>query len=79
MKRGYFIALVGACTGVIAVMFVAFPDSSVNAVQAPRKGCVAVVKQEYDSAKRLKLLQMTYSSYATTGGIGRRSYWYCRS
>ena len=79
MKQGYFVALVGACAGVIAVMFVALPDSSVNAVQAPRKGCVAVVKQEYDSAKRLKLLRMTYSSYATTGGLGWRSYWYCRA
>ena len=79
MKRGYFVALVGACTGVIAVTLVAFSNSSMSAVQAPRKGCVAVVKQEYDSAKRQKLLQMTYSSYATTGGIGRRSYWYCRS
>jgi hypothetical protein len=79
MKRGYFVALVAVCAGAIAAMFVALPISSVNAVQAPRKGCVAVVKQEYDSAKRLKLLQMTYSSYATTGGIGRRSYWYCRS
>jgi hypothetical protein len=79
MKRGYLIAVVGACTGVIAVAFVALSDSSVKAVQAPRKGCVAVVKQEYDSAKRLKLLQMKYSSYAMTGGLGRRSYWYCRS
>ena len=79
MKRGYFVAIVAACTGVIAVMFVALPDSSVNAVQAPRKGCVAVVKQEYDSAKRQKLLRMTYSSYATTGGLGRRAYWYCRA
>jgi hypothetical protein len=79
MKRGYFIALVGACTGVFAAALVARSDSSVNAVQAPRKGCVAVVKQEYDSAKRLKLLQMKYSSYAMTGGLGRRSYWYCRS
>jgi hypothetical protein len=79
MKRGYFIVLVVACTGAIAVAFVALADSSVNPVQTPPKGCVAVVKQEYDSAKRLKLLQTKYSSYAMTGGLGRRSYWYCRS
>jgi hypothetical protein len=79
MKRRYLIAFAGACTGAIAVASVALSDSSMNAVQPPRRGCVAVVKQEYDSAKKLKLLQMKYSSYAMTGGLGRRSYWYCRS
>ena len=79
MKRIYVIALVGACMCMLAGTLFAFPGPSENAGQAPRRGCLSVVKQEYDSAKRQRLLQMRYSSYATTGGLGRRSYWYCHS
>jgi hypothetical protein len=79
MQRRNLIVLVGAWTCAIGLMLAAFPGSSVNADQPPRPGCVAVVKQEYDSAKRQNLLQNRFSSYATTGQLGRRSYWYCRS
>jgi hypothetical protein len=77
MQRRNLIVLVGACA--IGLMLAAFSGPSVNAGQPPRPGCVAVVKQEYDSAKRQNLLQNRFSSYATTGQLGRRSYWYCRS
>lgn len=73
------IVVAGIWVSAMGLMLVAFPDSSVNANQPPRKGCVSVVKQEYDSAKRQNLLQNRFSSYATTGQLGRRSYWYCRS
>ena len=77
MQRRNLIVLVGR-TCAIGSMLAAFPGPSVNAGQPPRPGCVAVVKQEYDSAKRQNLLQNRFSSYATTGQLGRRSYWYCR-
>jgi hypothetical protein len=79
MQRRSLFALVGAWTCAIGLMLIAVPDPSANADQPPRQGCVAVVKQEYDSAKRQKLLQMRFSSYAATGWLGRRHYWYCRS
>ena len=77
MQRRNLIVLIGACA--IGLMLAVFPGPAVNADQPPRPGCVAVVKQEYDSAKRQNLLQNRFSSYATTGQLGRRSYWYCRS
>lgn len=77
MQRRNLIVLLGACA--IGLTLAAFPGPAVNADQPPRPGCVAVVKQEYDSAKRQNLLQNRFSSYATTGQLGRRSYWYCRS
>jgi hypothetical protein len=46
MKRESLIALIGACTCGIGLMLIAFPSPSVNAQQPPRKGCVAVSKQE---------------------------------
>jgi hypothetical protein len=79
MQRRNLIVLVGVWTCAIGLMLAAFPGPSVNAGQPPRPGCVSVVKQEYDSAKRQNLLQNRFSSYATTGQLGRRSYWYCRS
>ncbi len=44
----------------------------------PYEGCVAVTKQEYDSARRQNLLRTRFSQYLRTGLIGRRHYWYCR-
>jgi hypothetical protein len=73
------IVVAGVWFGTIGLVLAAFPGSFVSPGQPPRKGCVAVVKQEYDSAKKQNLLQMRFSSYATTGHLGRRSYWYCRS
>lgn len=56
----------------------AFSSSSAKAQQPPYTGCVLVSKQEYDSAKRQKMLRTRFSSYIRTGRIGRRLYWYCR-
>jgi hypothetical protein len=79
MKQGNLIALIknGAFTAVIGLMLISFPSSSVNAEQPPRKGCVAVPKIEYDSAKREKLLRNRNGAYVRTGRIWRRYYWYC--
>jgi hypothetical protein len=60
-------------------MQTAFLFSSVNAEQSPGTGCVAVSKQEYDSAKRQKLLRSRFSTYVRTGRLGQRHYWYCHS
>ena len=80
MKRGKLIALIenGACTAAIGLMLIAFLPSTVNAEQPPRKGCVAVSKNEYGSAKREKLLRNRYGTYVRTGRLWRRHYWYCR-
>jgi hypothetical protein len=80
MRRGNLIALIEnrACTAVIGLMLIAFPSSLVNAEQPPRKGCVAVFKSEYRSAKKQKLLRSMYGSYFRTGRIWQRRYWYCR-
>ena len=44
----------------------------------PYEGCVAVTKQEYDSARRQNMLRTRFSQYLRTGIVGRRHYWYCR-
>ena len=79
MKRKNFIALIGVWTSAIGLMLIAFPSHSVNAEQPSSEGCVAVSKQEYDSADRRKLLHTRFSTYARTGQLGRRFYWYCHS
>jgi hypothetical protein len=79
MKRKNFIALIGVWTCAIGLMLIAFPSHSVNVEQPPSEGCVAVSKQEYDSADRQKLLHSRFSNYARTGQLGRRFYWYCHS
>ena len=78
MRRGRFIEA-AACTAVIGLMLIAFSSSSVNADQPkpPRKGCVAVSKDEYNSAKRQKLLRDLYGSYLRTGRLLKHYYWYC--
>jgi hypothetical protein len=80
MKRGNLIALIenGSLSCAIGLILIAFVSSS-NAEQPPGKQCVSVSKQEYDSAKRQKLLDTRFSTYVRTGRLGRRSYWYCRS
>jgi hypothetical protein len=81
MKLGKLIKLSdkGAWICAIRLMLIAFPCSSVNAEQPPWKGCVAVSKQEYDAAKRQKLLYSRFSAYVRTGRVGQRHYWYCHS
>jgi hypothetical protein len=79
MKRGNLLAVVGACICGAGLMLVAFPDALASANDPPASGCQAVTKQEYDSAKKQRLLRTRYSTYVRTGGIGRRHYWYCNA
>lgn len=79
MKWKNLFALIGAWTLAIVVMLVAFSSLSVNAEQPPSDRCVAVSKQEYDSANRQKLLRARFSVYARTGQLGWHYYWYCHS
>ena len=79
MQRRNLIACFGACICALGLMLTAFPFPSVKAEQPPRMGCVAVSKQEYDSAKRQKLLRSRFSTYVRTGRLGQRHYWYCHS
>src|SRR5271169_1299854 len=64
MKQRELITLFenGACTAVIGLMVIAFLSTSVNAHQSPRKGCVAVSKSEYNSAKRQDLLRTDHGT-----------------
>ena len=78
MKRKNLIVLIGAWTCAIGLTLIAFPHS-VNAEQPPSERCVAVSKQEYNSANRQNLLHTRFSTYARTGSLGRRHYWYCHS
>jgi hypothetical protein len=79
MRRREFITLIenGACIAVIGLVLVAFSSSSVNAEQLPPKGCLAVSKSEYDSAKRQNLLRTRFARYMRTGRLLKRYYWYC--
>lgn len=79
MQQRNLIAVFGACLCAIGLMLTAFPFSSVNAEQLPQRGCVAVSKQEYESAKRQKMLRSRFSAYVRTGRLGQRHYWYCHS
>jgi hypothetical protein len=79
MKRKNLIALIGVWTCAIGLMLIAYPSHSENAAQPPSERCVPVSKQEYDSADRQMLLRTRFSTYARTGQLGRRHYWYCHS
>ena len=79
MKRKTLIVLIGTWTCAIGLTLIAFPSHSVNAQQPPSERCVAVSKQEYNSANRQNLLHTRFSTYARTGSLGRRHYWYCHS
>jgi hypothetical protein len=78
MKQKNLVALIGVWTCAIGLMLIAFSSRSVNA-EPPSEQCVAVSKQEYDSADRQKLLRTRFSTYARTSQFGRRFYWYCHS
>jgi hypothetical protein len=67
---------VAASIAVIALLFLVLPFSA-NAQQPPHKGCYAVDKREYDSAKKQKLLYGRFGYYLRTGRVLRRHYWYC--
>ncbi|HZP70805.1 MAG TPA: hypothetical protein VFB29_12745 [Pseudolabrys sp.] len=62
----------------IALLVTTLPVSPAQAAKPPYTGCVAVTKQEYDSAKRQHMLRTRFSQYLRTGLPGRRQYWYCR-
>lgn len=78
MKRGILI-LVGASLCAAALMLFAPPSLSTETGRPPWNGCVAISKQEYDSAKKQNLLQTRFSTYVRTGRLARRFYWYCHS
>jgi hypothetical protein len=77
MDRTNLIAAIGICLGAIGVMLSALPSLAVNAERPPSDRCIAVSKQEYDNAVRLKSLQTQFSVYARTGQLGRNHFWYC--
>jgi hypothetical protein len=76
-KFGVFVKI---CTagGAIALVMSALFSASASAAKPPYAGCVAVTKQEYDSAKKQHMLRTRYTEYVRTGLLGRRQYWYCR-
>ena len=80
MKRGIRIArMKTAWACAVGLMLIACHASSVRAEETTRKGCVTVAKQEYDAAKKQRLLQTRFGLYVRTGRIGRRTYLYCHS
>jgi hypothetical protein len=79
MKRKNLTVLIGIWTCAIGLTLIAFPSLSGNAEQPPSERCVAVSKQEYNSANRQNLLHTRFSTYARTGSLGQRHYWYCHS
>ena len=79
MKRKNVIVLIGIWTCAIGLMLIAYPFLAVSAEEPPVDRCIAVSAQEYASANRQKLLHLRFSTYARTGQLGRRHYWYCHS
>ena len=68
-----------SATGVaIALALSAVPHAPASAAKPPYGSCVAVTKQEYDSAKKQHMLRTRFTEYVRTGLLGRRQYWYCR-
>jgi hypothetical protein len=67
-----------AACGAIALVLSALPHAPASAAKPPYGNCVAVTKQEYDSAKKQHMLRTRYTEYVRTGLPGRRQYWYCR-
>jgi hypothetical protein len=73
------IALIGIWACGIGLMLTAVPFLSADAKEPPSERCLAVTKQEYDSANRQMLLRTRFTAYERTGHLGRRHYWFCRS
>ncbi|HEY0223377.1 MAG TPA: hypothetical protein VGC38_02570 [Pseudolabrys sp.] len=65
-----------ACAAAIGLMVMALPPPA-RAQQPPQRGCLAVAKSEYDSAKQKNLLRSRFGNYVRTGRPFRRAYWYC--
>jgi hypothetical protein len=65
------------CAAVIVLTLTPMFLLPLNAAQPDPKGCVAVTKDEYDSAKTENLLRTRYTAYLITGGLFNRHYWYC--
>jgi len=61
------IALIGILACVIGLMLTAAPFLSANAAEPPSERCLAVTKQEYDSANRHMLLRTRFTAYERTG------------
>jgi hypothetical protein len=72
MKQGIHVAAAG-------IILIACHASSASAEETTRKTCVTVAKQEYDAAKKQRLLQTRFGAYVRTGRLGRRTYQYCHS
>jgi len=73
MKQGIHVAAAG-------IILITCHASSASAEETTtRKTCVAVAKQEYDAAKKQRLLQTRFGAYVRTGRLGRRTYQYCHS
>lgn len=68
-ERGMLVA--AAAMTLIALSGAAF------AQQAPRAGCVAVTKQEYNNARKSRLQQHRFGSYVRAGRVLKRYYWFC--
>jgi hypothetical protein len=69
--------IVFTCGWAVIAVAAPRPAHSENAKDPPHPGCVAVAKQEYDAAKKQRLLNTRFNRYVRTGRIGRRYYWYC--
>ena|GEM_PF-783375 len=73
------IALIGVCACAIGLMLTAIPVPLMDAEWPPSERCLAVAKQEDDSAARQMLLQTRFSSMrervilggGTTGTVTR--------
>lgn len=78
MKRK-LIALIAIWACGVGLMLTAVPFLSANAKEPPSGRCLAVTKQEYDSANKQMLLRTRFTAYEKTGHLGRRHYWFCRS
>ena len=46
-------------------------------VKPPHAGCSPVPKQEYNSARKQRLLRTRSGEYVRTGSVLRRHFWYC--
>jgi hypothetical protein len=66
-----------ACAAAIGLMLISMSPSPANAQQPPQRGCLAVTKSEYDSAKQKNMLRSRFGTYVRTGRPFRRAYWYC--
>lgn len=61
----------------VAAILLAAVALPAAARQAPRANCVAVTKQEYNSARKTRLQQHRFGEYLRTGRVLKRFYWFC--